>query len=878
MIRIYRNRLTIIIGFIFFQATLFAGVTGKVSGYITDKHTKEPLVGANIVLAGTVMGASADSKGHYFILLVPPGEYTIQARMMGYQTMNKLKVAVSADLTSTVNFELESSILEGEEVSIVAERPVVQKDITSSTRIIESEELSKIPNAVDIGSAVAIQPGVIDNHFRGGRTGETRYMIDGVPIENPIAGGYSGLNVNKDAIQEMQVITGGFNAEFGQAQSGVVNIITREGNDHFTFSWDNRSDVFFPENNNYIYTSFNLGGPLTNIFNRKLYYFVASHFTADDGYIQWNEQRRNINFLGIDFTGRYYNYFTFNSKLTYALTDDIRLTYGTIFSGNATDPYRHQFKYLPDGTTDYTALDKHHYFIVNHTLSPRTFHTLRCSYLTHDETNDVNGLTPPEYATRDEYGKIGLDSNNDWFYDHFQDQNWSEKKTNSAKLKWDLTSQVLTNHMLKGGVELTYYDLYELSIAYPGWTFPERDTLPVPGKYKIHGGIRTAYHVYTNTGAFFIQDKMEYQGLIVNAGLRYDYWMPGEQVMNELALKRWEGRVYNAYDPRVGTTKLKKVKGHFSPRLGISYPITDKAMMYLSYGKFTQLPQLVYAYRDASYAGIFAGNPYHLDSEVTTAYEFGFTYEVLKDMSLNFKTYYKDVHGLIGLVQVRDEPKVMLFLNKDYGTIRGFELELKNRASSLLFVNLNYNYSYAMGRSSDPATEYWYGDVYQQPLPMREFRLDWDQRHTLNLILDLNAGDGVHLNVFGLRLPDLWGINLLGRFGSGLPYTPAFTTDYRKQPPSNSKDKPYTATVDLKINKDFKLGLFTLSFYSEILNLFNQISVNDVNPVTGEPYQFGDYIDLTEKQILNWTEIQRYLDPSYAGQGRRITIGFRIYR
>lgn len=878
MIKSYKIIFSIILILIFIQSNIFAGETGKIAGNVIDKGTKEFLVGVNIIIMGTTLGASTDHDGNYFILSVPPGIYTIQARMIGYKTFSKTEVAVSADLTTTIDFELENSVIEGEEISIVAERPIVQKDMTSSTRIVDSNELSKIPNAVDINSALKIQPGVVNNHFRGGRSGETRYMIDGVPVENPIVGGYSGINVNKDAIQEMQVITGGFNAEFGQAQSGIVNIITKEGSDDFTFSWDNRSDLLTTENDNYVYSALNLGGPLMQFSNRKLYYFISGHFTANDGYIPWTEKSRTINFMGIDFTGRYNNYFSFNSKLTLAITDNIRLTYGTIFSGNATDPYVHQFKYLPDATTDYNANDKHHYAILNHTLSDRTFFTLRLSHLTHDESNKVNNMNPDEYSNREQFGKIGMDANGDWFIDHLEDQNWSEKRIASSKLKWDITSQILTNHMIKSGIEVTYYNLYELSIGYPGWVFSERDTMHAPGAWKTYGAIRTAYHVFPNIGAFYVQDKMEYQGLIVNAGLRYDYWIPGEQVMNQTALERWEKRIYNEYDPRRGTTKLDKLKDHLSPRLGISYPITDKAMMYISYGKFTQIPPLVYAYNDAAYAGSSAGNPYHLDSEITTAYEFGFTYEIIRDVSLNFKTYNKDVHGLIGMIQAREQPTVHLYVNKDYGTIRGFELELKNRPTSLLYINCNYNYSYAMGRSSDPATELWYGNVYQQPLPMRENRLNWDQRHTLNLVIDLNAGSGEHLHVFGVRLPDLWGINLLYSFGSGLPYTPAFTTDFRKQAPYNSLDKPYTANVDLKINKDFHAGPMYLSVYAEILNLFDKRNINLVNPVTGEPYKFGDYIDLVEQKILNWWEIQRFLDPTYSGRGRRINVGVKLFR
>jgi hypothetical protein len=112
---------------------VMAGTTGKIAGRIVDADTGDPLPSVNVVLQGTILGATTDLDGNYFILSVPPGVYVVKATMVGYKEVSVRNVLVQTDLTTRMDFDLEPTILEaGEEVVVVAEKPLIEKDVTAS--------------------------------------------------------------------------------------------------------------------------------------------------------------------------------------------------------------------------------------------------------------------------------------------------------------------------------------------------------------------------------------------------------------------------------------------------------------------------------------------------------------------------------------------------------------------------------------------------------------------------------------------------------------------------------------------------------------------------------------------------------------------------
>lgn len=211
---------------------IFAGTTGKIAGKVTDRETGLALPGANIILVGTTMGAATNINGEYFIINVPPGTYEVRASIIGYTNLVEKNVRVFADLTTTVNFSLPSETLQlGEVVEVIAERPLIQKDVTASAQVRTDDQIQSLP-ITTVNDAVALNAGTQGRgnnlHIRGGRAGEVAYVVDGLSVEDPQARTI-GLNVGRSALSEMQIISGGFNAEYGNAQSGIILLNTQEG-------------------------------------------------------------------------------------------------------------------------------------------------------------------------------------------------------------------------------------------------------------------------------------------------------------------------------------------------------------------------------------------------------------------------------------------------------------------------------------------------------------------------------------------------------------------------------------------------------------------------------------------------------------------------
>jgi len=222
----------------------FAATTGKIAGRVTDSKTGEALPGVNVVIEGTQMGAATDVDGYYFIINIRPGQYALTASMIGFTSLRKTDVPVMVDRTTTIDFQLDEKVLEAaEEVTIVAERAIVQLDVSSSQQILNVEniettayhDLAKVMNA-QVGIA-GFGANAATPRIRGSNYTDGAFNVDGMSLVDEIRN-RPYMKVNLDAIQEVQIITGGFNAEYGNVRSGLINIVTKEGNDRYTGSVD----------------------------------------------------------------------------------------------------------------------------------------------------------------------------------------------------------------------------------------------------------------------------------------------------------------------------------------------------------------------------------------------------------------------------------------------------------------------------------------------------------------------------------------------------------------------------------------------------------------------------------------------------------------
>lgn len=279
------NKKAAVLALIVLPALIFAQTSGKVSGVVTDENGA-PLAGANVLLVGTTQGTATDAEGQYYLLDVPVGVYSVRSQYIGYKAYQVDNVHVSADLTTWLDFKLEVAALAGEEVVVTAEKPIINLTSTNTNRIIDSEVIENLPLR-NVQSLVNLQTGVVDGHVRGSRTGDNAYYVDGVLVRNNWSGGNLTAGISKSGTQEVSVQTGGFSAEYGSANGGVVNITSKSGSDKWTGSFEYVTDVGAESGKNkdglysfgYNLMNFDAGGP---VGDKLRFYFNVEKFSTLD--------------------------------------------------------------------------------------------------------------------------------------------------------------------------------------------------------------------------------------------------------------------------------------------------------------------------------------------------------------------------------------------------------------------------------------------------------------------------------------------------------------------------------------------------------------------------------------------------------------------
>jgi hypothetical protein len=393
---------------------LFAGTTGKIAGKILDAETNEPLPGANVIIQGTNAGAATDLEGNYSIINLPPGQYTLVVKMIGYTSQRTEGLRVNIDLTTTHNIKLKSSVIEtGEAVTVVAERPAVQLDMTGSQTTISSQDIALLP-AQNTDYLVTLTAGVVDAsgiHIRGGRSSEVAYWVDGVATTDAFTNS-STAAVENIAVEELQVISGTFNAEYGQAMSGIINIITKDGGSAYNgelkgyvgdyVSSDPQYDVL-----KYVHAvkdtatgltkvtdasedplakfnpTYNLEGSLSGpvpFTGNKLSFFVNGRFYQQEGYLYGREWYLPSGLPGdSSLVPMQANHrWTGLAKLTWSVAPSIKLRYSVNATEYNNDRYfSRNFKYAPDGLSPSWGSTTTHLLALNHVLSSNTFYELK---------------------------------------------------------------------------------------------------------------------------------------------------------------------------------------------------------------------------------------------------------------------------------------------------------------------------------------------------------------------------------------------------------------------------------------------------------------------------------------------------------------------
>jgi len=778
---------------------LEAGVTGTLAGRVIDKKTKRPLPGANVIINGTHIGAATDREGFFLVNNIPAGKFDIRAEMIGYTTLVQKNVVILMDLRTTLDFELDPAVLDLQEVVITAEAPMIKRDVTATTHFIARQEIDQLP-VLSFKEIVDIQPGVAAGHIRGGRQSEVLYLVDGFPIQEAVEGEV-GSELPMSSIIDMTVQTGGFNAEYGNAMSGVVNIITQDGGDELSgllevssLNYSASDNPFRDRGNEFDWiTELNIGGPL---FHKNYKFFLSADTRTPN--TRWKREEFGQRLMIYNDKSSYNT--NLNGKISILPSKSFKVTMQGLLSLWNWKEYDHRWKKNLEGLPERSKKSYRFSLTAVHTLNPKTFYEVR--------VNQYNVLKSIMGASSIEQAAIKYEDNNPgswiiggdypWWLDHREIHN---------TFKFDLTSQMTRNHQIKTGVEFTTYNLSKKSVQRMEIetidpNFPQYITYDIDYDYK------------PMRGALYVQDKIEYEGMIANIGLRYDFFDPKayRPALEEALVGDRSTWIVNN-DQQVKAS----IKNQFSPRVGVALPIGPDKELHINYGYFFQMPLFDYLYTNSNLnpAEGFAplGDP-DLKPAKTVSYEVSYKHLIDEDMLVDFTIFNKEVNNLVDNNTYLNDEKSTLsgtgfyqYVNLEKVNIWGSEIFLKRRVGKLFSGKISYTYMVAKGTGSENTQKFsWL--TKETLVPISEYYLSWDQRHTLVINLDF-------------RQIKNWGINFLWRWNSPLPYTryEGVLTE-----PNNAR-MDIISSFDIRVNKDFRLLGNHFNFYSEFINIFDHENI-----------------------------------------------------
>lgn len=873
------------------------GTTGGLKGKITDVSNREAIPGVNVLIVGSGRGGVTNDKGEYSVTGITPGTYSLRVSAVGYKTITTEKnVLIEADETAVYGFAMVSEDIEMDPVIAIGTRPLVDVGKTAGEQTFNKDKIEQLPNVKGATDVIGLQAGVVkfggQLFLRGGRANETQILIDGVAVNDVGAGAtaqaneqlqqlYSGnstagvggaLSVSANAIQSVSVSSSGLDAEYGNAQSGVVNITTKTGGDTYNGSFQYRTDSPTPQSYNERYFAANLGGPepLTNYLlpalglqvPGKANFFLSANFNQYDGPYNFTTSsfytplKRKIKFggflgnmlndLGFTYSDRQENTFSLNTKVSYAIGESDQFSYSYRANAGSSHPLYGSYSWRDRSDSTLSELELVDQNVVQWTHVFGTNSLLRgyISRLSTDRTSSVGGLDPTGYT----FVEPGFrDPSEDGFNDLGTSQSWSSSQTVVWNVKFNYDSQVHRLHFLKTGFEYFYENVKSTSISFPA-DEPETPELANRGEFPGIGRVRWVSDNYPSRGSFFLQDNIEFTSINIRIGLRYDWFFLGKQVYDTSFVGRWQ-RLTNEQAEWVDAgsynqTSTRALSGYFSPRLAIGYPISRSTVFYFNYGHFLQYPERDQLYHDpvpTSIANNYVGNP-ALKPQKTVQYEAGFDQLIFDDLSLGIRGFYKDIFDYVAFKRTT----VDKYVNLDYASARGFEIIVTKQLRERWSGSLGYTFQLAKGRSSDPRAAQLSPALFGLP---REVRLDWDQQHTVNVFLGYRVGPKEEMDIFGLNLNN-WGASVTWNYGSGFPYTP-FNPNVRSNSLEelylkNTGNGPYTSEVNFSLYKGFSfMDNLNITFTMDITNLLNRrnldLNAGGFNTLTGRPIVYGDY-------------------------------------
>ena len=920
----------------------FAG-NGKIAGKVLDA-SGQPLVGASVsttVAGGLKAGTTTDEEGQYFILNVPPGSYSVQASYVGHQSIEKTDAKVRLDLTTTIDFELATQAVIGELVTVTAERALVEPSLTTSRATIGADEINNTMPVSDLQELINTTPSVFRGYIRGGRKGEAKVLIDGIDVSdtyfragegaqtwNPYVdvnrttgNEFAAVGINASTVQELDIISGTFNAEYDAASAGVINVVTKEGGDaisgrlfirrglvgtknagpdvydsigdtetgksYYDLYTKARTDllasedaadkakandyyVFDPDNVTYgdngaTEVELSLGGPLPV---PRTNFFLTIRSLNDEGRLP-NE---------INKSQRY------SLKLTHQATDAIKLTGSVMIDdggelgGWVNRDFSGKYAYYPQGAIGNRKLGTMAYLGYSHVLSPSTFYEFKISRVTRgsefgysDDDGDgivekgedgdfifIESLVESQKYLGVDGSGADADGNFTFFntnpgnsvnFDLFGTNQYrlaqpgfyyEDLQRDVLQLKGDLTSQINYNHQLKTGFLYRAHNISKLmqrtqiTVTYSNLPFEILD-----------------YERSPKEMAWYLQDRIEYGGVIANAGLRIDGLnVDGEQIADPFHPSQEAEYTYSSgekqtYRSPIRTGKAVATKWFVQPRLGISHPISETAAMHYSWGKFYSPPSFSNLYDDySSFTNPAWPTLYDVEADPTTAtaYEMGLHYSFHPEYVLDVTAYYRDIenYGRLGLVMSPADAGFATYTfntSGGYADSRGLEVSVERRPGSGISGRVNYAYSYIKAsRNGNNATPFPNKTSFtvNAETDIAAFDVALDNKESFNTY-EANVNGGGNPLVSGYDRAHRLGLSLMAELPaevmlslittaeSGFHYNITATTE---DPRARESDRaPWNIRSDLRFSRGIAVAGQKIGAFLEVRNLLDRENI-----------------------------------------------------
>ncbi len=860
-----------------------------------DAGSGHPLVAANIVLAGTEIGTVSQADGSFFIAGIPPGTRTVVVTFISYEAA-EVTAEFAPDETVALAIRLKETIAATlDPVEIRGERPVIDVSRTASSHTLHARDLEElIVQAPTMDQVVAQQPGVTREggrlHFRGGRADENLFMVDGIKVRDLLSGQSEGTEVDVRSASQVDVATGGFSARYGQAMSGVVDTQLKEGTRRWKGAIRYETDALFDQRSLHL-GHFELGGPFVPVAamlralgsrDPRVTFYVSLSGDVSNGAAGYVQEKPGGAALNSSIQDRILGYdFGYGTFFYPAATNRWRAVFKTAWKASAHDKFAftwtkslgigHDWGQPDIGDIDRNVsnfpwswiknLDGHYTInrdvnilslVWNRALGLNTSTLVRVWRHYSGTRKDVRGKLYTDYdrdTDQDYRGTPGFEDT-PYFVDIGDATDWRDRYV----VVWGLANTwnyQLAKHNFEVGLDLEYHDVQYMalnahSVHIDTTNVDSSQNRPLGDEYDL-------FHVTPNAGNIYVQDHFEHEGMAVNVGLIYDYWFPGQQVehaMRDGVMPHMTPELYQKYLDETHSFLGYRFKGHLSPRLGVSFPVSPRSHLFFNYGHYSQRPPYYYVYAKSSsqsgeeYPRI--GNP-TLNPQISVSYEIGTGYQFNDATAVKATLFWKDMYDYPTSIRVIMKERTttrsnfFMYWNMDYARSRGIELSLLRRRSDFVSGSVAYTYSVAKGKSSDPnktkLIQESGGDSREAHLG-EEF-LWWNRPHKFTCHLTFRVRENERPpRVLGLSLPQDFSIGFYYLLRSGRPYTPI--NEFGQEVGSAySLSGPHDTTFDLTITKGYRLLGNRMMFSFNVYNLFDYRTPIVFDHVTGEPYEPG---------------------------------------